>query len=166
MAAAAVKHTTPITLELGGKCPVIVDPRGVDLAIVAKRILWGKTKNAGQICVAPDYVLIPRSSQKEFVAQLQKAFKDFFPTSPSTSDSYARLVSEGAANRVKGYLDHTKGNIVVGGKVDTKTCFIEPTVVSDVGEDDSTMQDEIFGPVLSVVPVDTLENAISFISER
>jgi aldehyde dehydrogenase (NAD+)/aldehyde dehydrogenase (NAD(P)+) len=166
VATAAAKTTTPTTLELGGKCPVIVDPRGANLAVVAKRILWGRTNNAGQTCVAPDYVLIPRSSQDAFVTELKKSYKEFFADSASTSDSYARLVNQSAASRIKGYLDGTKGDIVIGGNVDTQTCYIEPTIVSNVDGDDSTMQDEIFGPVMSIVPVYTLGDAITFIAER
>ena len=153
-------------MELGGKCPVIVDPRGADFALIARRILWGRTCNAGQACVAPDYVLIPRASQNALVEELQKTYKVFYPTSIATSDSYARLVNQGSASRIKGYLDETKGDIVIGGQVDVQTCFVEPTVVANVGADDSTMQDEIFGPVLSIVPVETLDEAIEFISER
>jgi aldehyde dehydrogenase (NAD+) len=166
VATAAAKHTTPTTLELGGKCPVIVDPRGANFAVVTKRILWGRTNNAGQTCVAPDYVLIPRSSQDAFVAELKKAYKELYADSASTSDSYGRLVNQGSANRIKGYLDATKGNIAIGGQVDTQTCYIEPTIVSNVAGDDSTMQEEIFGPVMSIVPVETLDEAIVFITQR
>lgn len=166
VATAAAKHTTPVTLELGGKCPVIIDPRGADFSLIGRRILWGKTCNGGQACVAPDYVLVPRSSQDALIAGLQKAYKELFPTSATTSDSYARIVTQGATSRIKGYLDNTKGDIVIGGQVDTQTRFIEPTVVSNVGAGDSTMQDEIFGALLSLVPVDTLEDAIKFVSER
>lgn len=166
VATAAAKHVTPVTLELGGKCPIIIDPKGADFALIARRVLWGKTCNAGQACVAPDYVLIPRASQDIFVAELQKAYRELYPTSAVASDSYGRLVNTQAVNRIKRYLDETKGNVVVGGHVDPETCFIEPTVVSNVGPNDSTMQEEIFGPLLSVVPVDSLEDAIAFVSER
>lgn len=164
--AAAAKFNTPTTMELGGKCPVIVDPRKADLELVARRILWGRVGNGGQVCVSPDYVLIPRGSQKDLVTELKKVYKEFFPEDPLHSDSLTRLVSPAAAKRVKGYLDETKGQIVIGGQSDPSTRYIEPTVVVDVKGEDSTMQEEIFGPVLSIVPVDNLDEAISFLGSR
>jgi len=166
VAAAAAKFNTPTTMELGGKCPVIVDPRKADLGLVARRILWGRVSNGGQVCVSPDYILIPRGSQKALVTELKKVYKEFFPGDPLHSDSLSRLISPAAARRVKRYLDETKGQIVIGGQSDPDARYIEPTVVVDVKGDDSTMQEEIFGPVLSIVPIDNLDEAISFLNSR
>ncbi|PVG01130.1 aldehyde dehydrogenase [Serendipita vermifera] len=168
IAAAAAKFNTPITLELGGKCPVIIDPNGTNLALVAKRILWGRTGNAGQTCVAPDYVLVPRASQYAVVQAFKAAHKLLFSDKANVQDSnsFARLVNEGAAKRVKGYLDETKGNVAIGGKNDLDECFVEPTVLVNVTGDDAAMKEEIFGPILSIVPVDNLDDAITFISSR
>lgn len=153
-------------MELGGKCPVIVDPRKADFAVIATRILWGRVGNGGQACVSPDYILIPRGSQNALVSEIKKAYKKFFPDDPSHSDSLARLVSPEAANRIKGYLDETQGTVAVGGQANTDKQYVQPTVLTDVKGDDSTMQEEIFGPVLSIVPIDNLDAALPFINAR
>ncbi|KAG6865231.1 hypothetical protein C0991_004289 [Blastosporella zonata] len=142
VAAAAVKYLTPCTLELGGKSPVIIDPE-CDLPTAARRILWGKTVNAGQTCVAPDYVLVPRSFQDKFVAALETAHKSFYPESaqPSSPEAFSRIVTPQAWKRVKGLLDNTKGEIVIGGETDEATKFIAPTVVKNVEPDDSLMSE-------------------------
>ncbi|KZP11668.1 aldehyde dehydrogenase [Athelia psychrophila] len=164
IARAAAEHLTPMTLELGGKSPVIVDP-ACDIDLAAKRILWGKCNNAGQICVAPDYILIPRSSQDEFIAALKKHYAAFYPKGALSSDSYGRIVSSLHWSRLKSLLDRTQGEIVLGGGVDDKN-GIEPTVVKNVKDGDSLMEEEIFGPLLAVVPVDSLSDAISFVNSR
>lgn len=166
VAAAAAKFNTPVTLELGGKSPVIVDPRNANFNLIARRILWGRTNNGGQACVAPEYVLIPRWAQSQLVSALKKTYKEFFLDSAEKSDSLARIISPTAASRIKGYLDETKGKIVIGGKAIVDKGFIEPTVIIDVKGDDSTMREEIFGPVLLIVPVDTLDDTISFLANR
>ncbi|KAF9235408.1 aldehyde dehydrogenase [Melanogaster broomeanus] len=143
VAAAAVKHLTPLSLELGGKSPVIVDA-AYDMDLAAKRILWGKCNNAGQICVAPDYILVPRTKQDELVRGFEKAYKAFFP--------------DGAlGDKVTGVME---------GRKDAARKRIEPTVVKDVKDSDSLMEEEIFGPVLAIIPVDDLEEAIAFINAR
>lgn len=168
VAAAAAKHLTPITLELGGKSPVIIDP-ACDLKMAAKRILWGKVVNAGQTCVAPDYILVPRDFQDTFVQALKEVYEEFYPDADKRSaepDVYSRIVSPQAYGRIAGLLEKTKGTVVFGGEVDKDKKFIAPTVVKDVGPDDSLMSEEIFGPLLPVVPVDNLDAAIRFVNER
>jgi aldehyde dehydrogenase (NAD+) len=143
VSAAAAKYLTPVTLELGGKSPVIVDP-ACDIKMAARRIFWGKIVNAGQTCVAPDYILVPRYLQDTFIQALKEVYEEFYPDAEKRSagsDSYSRLVSPQAHGRVAGLLEKTKGKIVFGGEVDKSTKFIAPTVVKDVGPDDSLMSE-------------------------
>ncbi|KAH6918157.1 aldehyde dehydrogenase [Coprinopsis sp. MPI-PUGE-AT-0042] len=167
VATAAAKHLTPVTLELGGKSPVIVDP-SCDLSLAAKRILWGKIMNAGQTCVAPDYILVPRSFQEKLIEALTQTYEEFFPEDAQASQTgnYARIVTPQAFARVKSLLDNTKGTIVVGGETNPETKYIAPTIIKDVPGDDSLMSDEIFGPLLPIIAVDNLDEAIRFVNAR
>ncbi|KAF8922502.1 aldehyde dehydrogenase [Mucidula mucida] len=165
IARAAAEHLTPITLELGGKCPVIVDP-SYDLDVAARRILMGKCSNAGQLCVTPDYLLIPRSSREAVVAALQRAFLQFFPDGPLKSDSYSHIVSPAHYKRIQALMRDTKGTVVMGGKTDESTLGMEPTVLVDIQEDDVLLQQEIFGPILPILEVDSFEDAVSYIRTR
>lgn len=162
---AAAKFLTPVTLELGGKNPVFIDPKS-DLKLAARRVLWGKSANAGQVCIAPDYVLVPRAIQNEFVDELQKAHKQFYPSGAVQSDSFSRIVSTSHATRIKKLLDDTQGKVVAGGEIDIDKRFIAPTVVRDVPLDDSLMSDEIFGPVLPVVPVESVDEAVKVANSK
>ncbi|KAG8822651.1 hypothetical protein FRC19_005550 [Serendipita sp. 401] len=162
VSAAAAKHNTPITLELGGKCPVIIDHNYPDFPLIARRLSWGRNLNSGQACTAPDFVLISRSRQDQLIKELKKAYEKFFPV----ENNLPRLISTDATKRIKGYLDGTEGEIVIGGKTDVEHRFISPTVVMDVNGTDTTMQEEIFGPVLSIIPVDSLDEAIDIINSR
>ncbi|OBZ72513.1 Aldehyde dehydrogenase family 3 member H1 [Grifola frondosa] len=165
VSAAAAKHLTPVTTELGGKNPVVIDPK-CDLKTTTRRILWGKTSNAGQICLSPDYVLVPKDFQDTFVNAMKETFDAFYPDGPAKSDSLSRIVTEAHTNRIKRLLDETKGTVVFGGEVDVSKKYIAPTLVKDVAADDSLMSEEIFGPVLAVVPVKDVDEAIEFINER
>ncbi|KAI0373634.1 aldehyde dehydrogenase [Pilatotrama ljubarskyi] len=165
IAEAAAKHLTPLTLELGGKNPVVIDPK-VDLKMAARRVLWGRVSNAGQICLAPEYILIPQEAQEAFVAACREVNQTFFPEGPKNSESFGRIVTEAHAARIKRLIDRTKGTIEFGGEVDVAERYVAPTVVSNVRADDSLMSEEIFGPVLVVVPVKDVEEAISFINSR
>ncbi|TFK73416.1 NAD-aldehyde dehydrogenase [Pluteus cervinus] len=167
VAAAAAKHLTPVILELGGKSPVIVDPN-CDLQLTAKRILWGKVSNAGQTCIAPDYILVPRSFQDTLIDALKTAYTQFYPENlqPSTPGVYGRMITPQAFNRVKKLLDDTDGEVVLGGETDETTKYIAPTVVKNVKGTDSLMSEEIFGPVLPIVPVEDLDEAIAFVNAR
>ena len=165
VATAAAKHLTPVTLELGGKSPVIIDPK-CDLKTAAKRISWGKVVNSGQTCVAPDYVLVPRAFQDTFVQALKETYESFYPESVKAPEAYSRIVTPQAFNRVKSLLDNTKGEVVFGGETDAETKFIAPTVIKNVSADDSLMSEEVFGPLLPIVPVEDVDEAINFVNER
>ncbi|EGN94583.1 hypothetical protein SERLA73DRAFT_188558 [Serpula lacrymans var. lacrymans S7.3] len=166
VAAAAAKNITPVTLELGGKSPVVVDGDNTDLEIAAKRILWGKQQNAGQICVAPDHIYVARKHQDALVAAFKKVYADFWPHSKGALDSaseISHMVNDSHYKRIQGLLSNTKGSIAVGGGSTGEILRIEPTIVKDVGLQDPLMGEEIFGPVLPIVPVEDIEEAITLI---
>ncbi|GJJ14524.1 hypothetical protein Clacol_008788 [Clathrus columnatus] len=165
VATAAAKHLTPITLELGGKSPAIVDSTA-NISLSARRIFWGKVMNCGQICVAPDYVIVTEDVKDEFIKECEAAYKSFFPEGPEKSESFSRIISEGHTQRLKNLIDQTRGEIVFGGDVDIKARYVSPTLVKNVALDDVLMQDEIFGPVLSVVSVKNAGEAIRIINGR
>ena len=158
---AAAKHLTPLTLELGGKSPVIVDPGHPDLDIVARRIMFGKCCTAGQLCVSPDYVLFPSNDKKEKEALLnafKKACSAFFPKEEGEealkSKSLSKIINLNHFKRVTAMISATKGTVITGGKWDEKTLRIEPTIVlfdKEGWEDDALMLGENFGPVLPIV---------------
>ncbi|SJK98417.1 related to aldehyde dehydrogenase [NAD(P)] [Armillaria ostoyae] len=165
IASAAGKTLTPVTLEaskkLGGKSPVFVDPK-CDLPMTTRRIFWGKIVNAGQSCVAPDYILVPKDFQDKFIEALKATNDSFYPTPEAEANSIARLVSPQAYNRLSNLLMSTKGTIAFGGKLDEATKYIQPTVVRDVSFDDPLI--ELFGPILPIVPVDNIDEAIKFVN--
>ncbi|ELU17311.1 hypothetical protein CAPTEDRAFT_149199 [Capitella teleta] len=159
----AAKHLTPVTLELGGKSPVYLDPSS-NLEIAARRIVWGRFSNSGQTCIAPDYVMCPKGIESEFVRRCKDALLEFFGENAQESESYGRIVNNRHFNRIKAMLNGA--NIAVGGKTDEKDKFIEPTILVDVKPTDSCMQDEIFGPILPVMCVSDVDEAIAFINSR
>lgn len=165
VASAAAKHLTPLALELGGKSPVIVDS-AYDIDLAAKRILWGKCNNAGQICVAPDYILVQRDKQDELVKAFQKHYNAFFPKGALDSPSFGSIVSDSHYKRLTSLLSHTKGEVVLQGRTDAARRRLEPTIVKDVAEGDSLLEEELFGPILPIVPVDSLKQAIDFVNAR
>ncbi|KAI0667966.1 aldehyde dehydrogenase [Trametes maxima] len=165
IAEAAAKHLTPLTLELGGKNPVVVDPK-VDLTMTARRVLWGRMSNAGQICLAPEYVLVPEEAQEALVAAFREAYHSFYPEGPKDSASFGRIVNEAHAARLQKLIDETKGTIEFGGDVDVSGKYVAPTLVSNARGDDSLMSEEIFGPVLVVIPVKDVDEAIAFVRAR
>jgi len=160
---AAAEHLTPVTLELGGKSPVFVD-RGVDLAVVAKRLVATKFANSGQTCVAPDYVLTDPDTGNALEAALAEAVRERFGEDPQGSAAYGRMVNERHFDRVSGLLD--SGRLVVGGGTQREDLYIAPTVLADVKGDEPVMREEIFGPVLPLVTVGGLDEAIRFINDR
>jgi aldehyde dehydrogenase (NAD+) len=165
MEAAAV-HLTPVTLELGGKSPAIV-AADADLDVAARRIAWGKFLNAGQTCVAPDYVLVDESVEDAFMGALLRAVHDFYGDDPAASADYARIVNERHWNRLYGLLDgEGYESTVVGGNGDRATRYLAPTVLAGVKPDAKVMQDEIFGPILPVLTVGDVEEAIRFVNDR
>ena len=161
--AAAAKNLTPVVLELGGKSPCIVDA-DADIKIAARRIAWGKTLNAGQTCIAPDYLLIHDSRKEEFIKEFGKALTRLHGNDIKASNHFVRLVNENAFNRVSGYLKD--GKIALGGATDAKERYIEPTLLTDVPLTAPVMQEEIFGPVLPMIPFNNRAETIKFINER
>ena len=159
--AAAAKNLTPVTLELGGKSPVIVDA-SANIRVAARRVAWGKWLNAGQTCVAPDYVLVDKSVEQPFIEQLKIALNDFYGSDPHASDSYARIVSDRHFSRLAGLMK--SGTAVIGGESDASDKFIAPTVLTDVSLDSPIMQEEIFGPILPVISVSNSDEAIRYVT--
>ena len=160
---AAAKNLTPVVLELGGKSPCIVDAEA-DIKIAARRIAWGKTLNAGQTCIAPDYLLIHRSRQEEFINEFGKAITHLHGNDTKESRHFVRLVNDRAFDRVSGYLKN--GRVVYGGTTDATQRYIEPTLLADTPLDSPVMQEEIFGPVLPMIPFNDREEVVSFIRKR
>ncbi|WP_217185749.1 aldehyde dehydrogenase family protein [Streptomyces sp. AC495_CC817] len=160
---AAARHLTPLTLELGGKSPAVVEP-GTDLATAARRIVWGKFMNAGQTCVAPDYVLAVGDTAGALEPHLAAAVREMYGEDPATSPDYGRIISTRHFDRLVGFLKD--GRTVIGGGHDRDSRYIAPTVLAEVAPDAPVMDEEIFGPVLPVVRVPDLDAAISFITER
>ncbi|KAF8322166.1 NAD-aldehyde dehydrogenase [Clavulina sp. PMI_390] len=165
VATAAAKHLTPVSLELGGKSPVIVD-KTADLKIVARRVLWAKNVNAGQTCIAPDYLLVTDGRQDALVAAFQEAYASFYPDGPLKSDSFSRICADRHFDRIEKQLKSTAGTIVLGGETDRELHYIAPTVVRDVTAEDSLMSAEIFGPILPILPVKDVEAAVAFVRAR
>ncbi|CAL1704113.1 unnamed protein product [Somion occarium] len=165
IAHAAANTLTPVTFELGGKNPTIVDAKA-DLKLAARRILWGRDVNAGQACTAPEYVLVVRSVEEEFIKELQNTYASFYENDPSGSKSFSRIITPEHASRIGNLLSETKGKVIAGGEVDPEHKYIAPTIVRDVPPDDSLMSEEVFGPVLSIIPVNNIDEAIAFANAR
>jgi len=160
---AAARHLTPVTLELGGKSPCIVDA-DADLEIAARRITWGKFLNAGQTCVAPDYLLVHESREAELLELLAKNLREFYGADPQRSPDLARIVSDAHLDRLAKLLE--SGQVVVGGRVDRNDRYVAPTLLRNVSPDSPVMQEEIFGPILPVLSVPSMEAAIAFVNAR
>lgn len=156
----AAPHLTPVTLELGGKSPVIVSA-DADIEVAAKRIAWTKLINSGQICIAPDYVLADASVRDRLVDELRKTIDKF-----EAGNTGKRIVNERHFNRLANALAATKGTVAVGGQSDAVNLKIQPTVVVDPDPAEPLMTDEIFGPILPIVTVQDLDEAISFVNAR
>ena len=160
---AAANHLTPVTLELGGKSPTIVD-ESADLVAAANRITWGKFLNAGQTCIAPDYVFAHENIREELVDKIKEATNGFYGSDPKTSPDYARIVSERHLNRLTGLLND--GTVVLGGSHDTADRYLEPTILLDPSTDSAIMSDEIFGPILPILSFTDLQEVIGFVNAR
>ncbi|MFN8037510.1 MAG: aldehyde dehydrogenase family protein [Acidimicrobiia bacterium] len=160
---AAAKHLTPVTLELGGKSPCIVD-KSAKIDVAARRIAWGKFLNAGQTCVAPDYVLVDQSIEHRLVDAIRTALDRFYGEDPQSSTDYARIVNDRHFARLEALL--AGGTAAIGGKTDAATRYIAPTVLTDVALDAAVMQEEIFGPILPIIPVADLDAAIDVVNGR
>ena len=160
---AAAKHLTPVTLELGGKSPCIVN-NDADLRIAAKRIVWGKFINAGQTCVAPDYVLAHKTIANNLEQQIKSVVTKFYGDDPKTSPDYPRIINQSHFERLIELMD--SGEIACGGSSNKADLYIEPTVLNKVSPDSPIMSEEIFGPILPVLSVSNIEDAIDFVNSR
>ena len=163
IAEAAAKHLTPTVLELGGKSPAYVDA-SANLLVTARRLLWAKTMNAGQTCVAPDYLLVHKDVRHDFEIALRQAANEQLGQAAAVHPDYSRIVNERHFERLQRLL--TQGRVLLGGGVNRDDLKIEPTVMVDVDLDSELMQDEIFGPILPLIEVDDAGAAIDFINDR
>jgi len=160
---AASENLTPVTLELGGKSPVIVE-KSASIENAAKKIIWGKFLNAGQTCIAPDYILVDNSIKEEFLASMKKTIKEFYSSDVKSSPDYARIINTKHFHRLVNLM--RKKNVVHGGAIDKSDLYIEPTLLTDLPESSPIMTEEIFGPLLPVQGYDSIEEAVSFINKR
>ena len=161
--AAAAKNLTPVVLELGGKSPCIID-KDADIEVAAKRVAWGKSLNAGQTCIAPDYLMLHKNIKDKFLSELEKAFGELLGDDPQKSEHFVRIVNDAAFERLKGYL--ADGEVVFGGKTDKSERYFSPTVLDHVSPDSPVMQEEIFGPIFPVQTFSSLDEVIRFVSMR
>ncbi len=160
---AAAEHLTPVTLELGGKSPCVID-QGADLASAARRLTWGKCLNAGQTCIAPDYILVTADQHDALIEAIGAELDNMYGNDRLGSADYAKIINRRHFDRLRNYLDN--GKVVIGGRFDEENCRIEPTVLTGVARDSEVMREEIFGPILPILQVADLEEAIAFIRER
>ena len=160
---AAAENLTPVTLELGGKSPTIVD-KSANLAIAGRRIAWAKFVNAGQTCVAPDYVLAHASIADKLVEEIRKSINDFYGADPQRSTDFARISSSRHFARLSNML--SSGKVAIGGHTDEQQRYIAPTVLVDVQPTDTVMHEEIFGPILPILTVGSIDEAINFVNAR
>lgn len=160
---AANKHLTPVTLELGGKSPVFIDD-SVNFDVACRRLLWGKLINAGQTCVAPDFVLCTKEVQEKLIPALNKILKEYYGENPKDSPDFGRILNKKHFNRLMSLMK--SGKVVIGGDHDESSNYIAPTIISDVKLTDSIMQEEIFGPLLPIITVDGVDEAIDVINSK
>ncbi|XP_069827872.1 aldehyde dehydrogenase family 3 member A2 [Dendropsophus ebraccatus] len=159
---AAAKFLTPVTLELGGKSPCYVD-KDCDIDIASRRIAWGKFVNCGQTCIAPDYILCDKSIQGKLIEKMKESLKEYYGDNPKESPDYERIINKRHFNRVLNLLKGEK--VAIGGEHDESTCYIAPTVLTDVKPEAKVMQEEIFGPLLPIINVKDVDEAIQFINK-
>ncbi len=165
MARAAAEHLTPTTLELGGKSPVLVDANA-DLQVAARRIAWGKWLNAGQTCVAPDHVLVAEEVADELTERIIAAATEFYGPDPKASPDYARIVNDRHFDRLTGLADDAGHEVVHGGQRDAGERYLGPTVVTSVSDGAAVMAEEIFGPILPVLRVADVDEAIARVNQQ
>ncbi|XP_036409234.1 aldehyde dehydrogenase family 3 member B1 isoform X1 [Megalops cyprinoides] len=162
---AAAIHLTPVTLELGGKCPCLIYGR-LDIKAAARRLVWAKFFNAGQSCVAPDYVLCTPLTRDALIPAIREALETFYTPQPRQCPDMGRIVTDKHWTRLTEMLKRSTGTVAIGGESDKEEKYIEPTVLVDVKETDSLMEEEIFGPILPILTIETLEEGIDFINRR
>jgi acyl-CoA reductase-like NAD-dependent aldehyde dehydrogenase len=162
---AAAKHLTPTVLELGGKNPTIVHS-SANVKSAARRIAYGRFMNSGHICTAPDHVLVWPDVKDELVAELENAITDFYGDDPKESPDYGRIINRRNFDRLATFLEDGNGTVAAGGESDPDELYIAPTVLVDVPVDAPIMQDEVFGPILPVLEIDSVEAVIDWVNER
>ncbi|MED6285780.1 hypothetical protein CHARACLAT_032631, partial [Characodon lateralis] len=162
---AASVYLTPVTLELGGKCPCLIYGR-INIQAAAQRLVWAKFFNAGQSCVAPDYVLCTEATRDALLPALSSVLEQFYGKEPQKCPDLSRIVSARHFTRLMKLLEQTKGKVVIGGESDQEDKYIAPTVVVDAGEDDALMSEEIFGPILPILTLEELEKSIEFVNRH
>ena len=161
----ASKHLTPVTLELGGKSPVIVD-NTANLKVNAKRILWGRLTNAGETCVAPDYILAHEDIYEELIKEFENVIIEFYGQDIIRSKDFGRIINDRHMNRLNAILERDKNKITFGGEVDFEKRYISPTIIRDVTLEDAVMNEEIFGPIIPVIKYKNMEDIKYYISHH
>lgn len=159
----ASKNLIPVTLELGGKSPCIVD-NSAKLGLTAKRIVWGKFLNAGQTCVAPDYILVQKDIKEKLLKELKKELLLQFGSDIKSSSDFPRIVNKHSLLRLKNYLND--GEIYFGGSVDEKDLYLEPTILTNIKENSLIMEEEIFGPILPILEYSSLDEALTYVINK
>ena len=160
----AAETLTPVTLELGGRNPAIVT-RNADIRLAARRLMWGKIVNSGQVCISQNYILVDREVLSSFVEELAVALKEYYPNGAKASPDYGRIVNERQWKRLKKMIDETRGKILMGGMMDEGEKFMEPTVIQVDNVADSLIAEESFGPIIALFPVNDLDQAIRIANE-
>ena len=160
----AASFLTPVTLELGGKSPCIID-KSANISVAAKRVAWGKCLNAGQTCIAPDYLFLHNDIADLFIEEYKKTIKQFFGEEIKSSPQYGRIINEVNVDRIE-KLMHSSGTVIFGGEIDRATKYISPTLIDGVEADSPIMQEEIFGPLLPIMRFNSIEEVTNFVSER
>lgn len=159
---AAAKNLTPVTLELGGKSPTIVH-KDANISLAANKIVWGKFNNAGQTCVAPDYVLVHKDVEKELIENIKKTIIEFYGKNPKESADYGRIINKKHTERLEKLINYSK--VIIGGDVNVEEKYISPTIMTGVTLEDKIMEDEIFGPILPIIAYENIEEVIKIIRE-
>ncbi|AUM98576.1 aldehyde dehydrogenase [Clostridium botulinum] len=160
---AAAEHLTPITLELGGKSPCIVD-KDANIDLAARRIAWGKFLNAGQTCVAPDYLVVHRNIKEKLISSIENYIVEFFGENTFESEDYPRIINERHFKRLEGYLK--EGKIVSGGNTDINNLYIEPTIIEGINFENRIMEEEIFGPIFPVIEFENIDKIIDIVKNN
>ncbi|WP_270179689.1 aldehyde dehydrogenase [Alkalihalobacillus sp. CinArs1] len=160
---AAAKQLIPVTLELGGKSPAIVE-KDANLTLAAKRIMWGKFTNAGQTCIAPDYLYVHRDVKSDLLKKMQDVLYEFYGDDPISDEKYAHIVSDKHFERLKSFL--SDGDVIIGGQHKAEERVIAPTLLDNISWEDPIMQDEIFGPLLPILEFDDLQDVVTEVRKR
>jgi len=160
----AAETLTPVTLELGGRNPAIVT-RNADMRLAARRLLWSKIFNAGQVCISQNYTLVDKEVLDRFVAETRTAMKEYYPNGTRKTDDFGRIINNRQWQRLKKMVEESKGKILMGGEMDDSDNYIEPTMIQVESLQDSLIVDESFGPLMPIFPVDDLDSAIRIANE-